>query len=417
MAAQRPHRLFAFLDGRRAGVFVQDPQLTFEYDADYLADPGATPLSSAMPLAAGRYRQRIVLPWLDGLLPDDQAVRDRWAAGFGVSARNPFALLTRMGLDTPGAVQLHLGETLDEPVGQLVPLDERALGDRLRALRTEPAAWTVEGERWSLGGAQSKLALRWDGGWNEAIGDEPTTHILKPGVAGFRAQGLNEHLTMTAARSLGLPTAVTQYAEFDGEPAVIVTRFDRRERAGRIVRAHQEDACMALSVSRNRKYEQDGGPGAAQIIDLLRGTSDPVDGLHRFIDALAFNYLVGASDGHAKNYSILLGGRGSTLAPLYDVASSLPYDAEPGSGLRTLAMAIGGERRFGRVRRPHWDRLARRAGIDAEQLWLRVSELAGHLPDALASAIAATPLAAASDLPARYLDRLSRYLTEAGFER
>ncbi len=413
MPTRSQRQLFAFIHGRRVGVFTQDPQLTFEYDSDYLADPAAVPLSSAMPLTDGRYRQRLVFPWLDGLLPDDQAVRDRWAAAFGVSSRNPFALLGQMGLDTPGAVQLSTRAALDERTGQLVPIDERALGDRLRELRAEPSAWTVPGERWSLGGAQSKLALRWASGWNEALGDEATTHIVKPGVTGFRAQGLNEHLTMTAARNLGLPTARTEYAEFDGEPAVIVTRFDRQDRNGRIVRAHQEDLCMALSVARGRKYEQDGGPGAAHIIDLLKGCGDPIGSVQRFVDALAFDYLVGASDGHAKNYSILLGRHGSTLAPLYDLASSLPYDAEPGSGLRTLAMAIGGERRFGQVHRPHWDRLARRAGLDPEQVWLRVRELARQLPDALATAVAATPLASTNDLPARYLDRLAGYLTEA----
>lgn len=195
---------------------------------------------------------------------------------------------------------------------------------------------------------------------------------------------------MTTARILGLPAAHTEYAEFDGEPAVVVTRFDRQDRGERVVRAHQEDTCMALSIARGRKYEEDGGPGVARIIDLLRGSTDTTGSVERFVDAVAFNYLVGASDAHAKNYSIMLRGRNSTLAPLYDLASSLPYEAEPGSGLRTTAMAIGGERRFGRVRRLHWDRLARRANIDADRLWLRVSELAERLPDALASAIGAT---------------------------
>lgn len=414
MSAPRLRRLFAYLRGRQVGVFTQDPQLTFEYHADYVADGDATPLSLTMPVVPGRYRQAVVLPWLDGLLPDDQAVRDQWGAAFRVSPRNPFALLVHMGLDTPGAVQLSPEEDHVERGGQLVPLDERALGERLRRFRGDPAAWTVAGERWSLGGAQSKFALRWKHGWCEALGDEATTHIVKPGVAGFRAQGLNEHLTMTAARNLGLPAAPTEYAEFDGEPAVIVTRFDRQLRGGRVVRAHQEDLCMALSVARGRKYEEDGGPGAAQALDLLRGSTDAAS-IERFVDALAFNYLVGASDAHAKNYSILLRGRKSTLAPLYDLASSLPYDAEPGSGLRTTAMAIGGERRFGRVQRPHWDRLARRANLDADRLWLRVTELAQGLPDALASAIAETPGTTASDLPTRYLDRLSHYLRECGF--
>lgn len=413
MARPRPKVLDAYLNGRLAGTFTQDPQVLFSYDPDYLADPLATPLSVSMPLTDATYRQSATLPWLDGLLPDSQDVRDRWAQQFDVSATNGFALLSHMGLDTPGAVQLVPSGTPLRQGGHLEPLDERALGVRLRALRSEPHGWTATGERWSLGGAQSKFALRWRDDWYEAIGDEPTTHIIKPGVSGFRGQGLNEHLTMTAARALGLPAADTRYQEFDGEPAIIIDRYDRIESDGTILRAHQEDMCMALSVPRGKKYEDDGGPGASELLDLLRGVDDR--SVTRFLDALAFNYLIGASDAHAKNYSLLLRGPRVTLAPLYDIASSLPYDAAPGSALRKLAMAIGGEKRFGMVGQEDWARLARRAGTEPEKLWNRVRELATKLPDALSTAIAATPAAKTNDLPARYLDRLADYLDQAGY--
>lgn len=414
MARPRPKVLDAYLGGRKAGTFTQDPQVLFTYDPNYLADPRATPLSVSMPRAEAAYRQSATLPWLDGLLPESQDVRNRWAQQFGVSATNGFALLTHMGLDTPGAVQLVPAGTPLRQGGHLEPLDEKALGSRLRALRSEPDGWTTTGERWSLGGAQSKFALRWSKGWNEAIGDEPTTHIIKPGVSGFRGQGLNEHLTMTAARILGLRAADTRYDEFDGEPAIIIARYDRTDSDGTILRAHQEDLCMALSVPRGKKYEDDGGPSAATVLDLLRGVDASTQSVERFLDALAFNYLVGASDAHAKNYSLLLRGTRVSLAPLYDIASSLPYDAAPDSGLRKLAMAIGGEKRFGMVGRQHWARLARRAAVEPDWLWSRVLELAGRLPDALSTAIAATPATNAGDLPARYLDRLVTHLDPAG---
>lgn len=415
MVGPPPRALDAYLNGRKAGTFTQDPQVLFTYDPEFLADPHATPLSLSMPLADATYRQSATLPWLDGLLPDSQDVRVRWAQRFGVSATNSFALLTHMGLDTPGAIQLVPSGTGLPRDGRLEPLDQKALGRRLRALRSEPDDWTTTGERWSLGGAQSKFALRWRSGWFEAIGDEPTTHIIKPGISGFRGQGLNEHLTMTAARELGLQAAETRYEEFEGEPAIIITRYDRAESDGAIARAHQEDMCMALSVARGKKYEDDGGPGAAAIVDLLRGIDASAQSVRRFLVALAFSYLVGASDAHAKNYSLLLRGPRVTLAPLYDIASSLPYDAPPDSALRRLAMAISGEKRFGMVGQQHWARLARRAGVDPEWLWGRVINLAAELPDALSSAIAATPAANASDLPARYLDRLANYLNQAGY--
>lgn len=413
----RPHRaraLDTYLHGRLIGTFTQDPQVQFTYHPDHLR-PDSTPLSLSMPLSNATYRQSVALPWLDGLLPDSQDVRDRWGASFGVPGKNQFALLTHMGLDAPGAVQLVPTGTPVAGEGHLQSLDDRQLGRRLRDLGAEPDNWTATGERWSLGGAQSKFALRWKDGWHEAIGDEPTTHIFKPGVAGFRGQALNEHLTMTAARNLGLPAAETRYELFDGEPAIIITRYDRADVAGHILRAHQEDVCMALSVARGKKYESDGGPGAARILDLLRGSENSLENIHRFLDALVFNYLIGASDGHAKNYSILLKGRAVSLAPLYDLASSLPYDTAPDSGLRKLAMAVGGEKQFGQVRDENWDRLARRARIDTDWLRSRVRRLAMDLPDALHTAIAATPASRGSDLPARYLDRLAEHLASVGF--
>lgn len=107
MASARPRALDAYLNGRKAGTFTQDPQVLFSYDPEYLADPRATPLSLSMPLADATYRQSATLPWLDGLLTDSQDVRVRWAQQFDVSATGSFALLTHMGLDTPGAEARH----------------------------------------------------------------------------------------------------------------------------------------------------------------------------------------------------------------------------------------------------------------------------------------------------------------------
>ncbi len=409
MPARRPRSLDAYLHGHPVGTFTLDPQLQFTYHPGHLT-ADATPLSLSMPLSDTVYRQSVTVPWLDGLLPDSQDVRNRWGTQFGVSGNSAFALLTHMGLDAPGAIQLVPAGTPLPRHGELEPMDEAAIGRRLHALRDEPDHWTFTGERWSLGGAQSKFALRWDDGWHQARGAEPTTHIFKPGVAGVRGQGLNEHLTMTAARLLGLDAVETRYDEFDGEPAIVITRYDRGDVDGRILRAHQEDLCMALSRPRSKKYEDDGGPGAADIIDLLRGTPNATGNVTAFLAALVFNYLVGAPDGHAKNYSLLLAGPMVRLAPLYDIASSLPYDSAPDSGMRRLAMAVGGEKRFGRVRGAHWDRLARRAGVDTDWLRGRVRDLAAALPDALRDAIASIPSSRRSDLPDRYLDRLAAHL-------
>ncbi len=420
MSTPRPHRLTVILRGRAAGELTQDPQLTFTYDSAYLARPDATPLSVSMPLAVGSYRQARILPWIDGLLPERQDVRDRWAHRFHVSPRNPFALLAHMGKEAPGAVQLCQPEDADAvlgQVGELRPVTEAEIGQRLTRLADSPSSWTVEGERWSLGGAQSKFALTRTGdGWSEAFGCQPTTHIVKPGIGRFRSQSLNEHLTMTAATGLGLRVATTRYHEFDGRPAVIVTRYDRLRNEDRIVRLHQEDLGQALSVAPRKKYEVDGGPGAAQVGDLLRAVAGEAS-VWRFAEALAFNYLIGGPDAHAKNYSLLLAGSQVALAPLYDLASSLPYDAaDDDSDLTRLAMAVSGERRFGRVTDDHWARLATRIRLDPQLLVDRVHELARRLPDALSDTVARTPSADPA-IGTRFLDRVVAHLTEAGFRR
>ncbi len=410
-------QLAVLLSGRRIGTLIQTHQVEFRYSDDYLSLNPSTPLSLAMPPRTEPYRRDRTLPWLDGLLPDRLEVRQRWAQQFRVSARNPVALMVHMGRDCPGAVQLCPEPEVEEvrtDSGDLLPLSEAQLGRRIRALRTDGDAWTVAGERWSLGGAQAKIAVvERDGQWYEAHGSVPTTHIIKPGVAGFAAQGLVEHVCMSAVRSLGVPTAPTRYLEFDGQGAVIITRYDRVDHHGKIIRIHQEDLCQALSVPATKKYETDGGPSAADISDLLRGRADS-DSHRRFVEAVALNYLLGASDGHAKNYAVLLSGSQVRLAPLYDLASSLPYDPiDDDSDLRKTAMAIGGARRYGQVSRRHWERFARRTGTDLEPFLSRVGELAAQLPDAVAAALSTLPPSAERDqLRVRFLDRLADHLAQ-----
>ncbi|MFZ1410752.1 MAG: type II toxin-antitoxin system HipA family toxin [Micropruina sp.] len=416
MTAKRARELAVLIGGEVAGWLTQDPQLRFRYDAAYLAAPNPTPLSISLPLSDEVYRQGRIAPWIDGLLPDSEDVRDRWARQFGVSARNPFALLTHMGEECPGAVQFCTPERVGEVQGQngsYLAVSDDDIAARLAQLRQDASSWTVAGERWSLAGAQSKFALAWtDGGWHEAVGNKPTTHIVKPGALGFMGHGLNEHLTMAAASNLGLRAAPTRFQEFNGLCAVIVTRYDRVRDQGETLRIHQEDLCQALGVARGKKYEESGGPGAATVTDLLWEVSGGED-VWRFTESLVFNYLVGGSDAHGKNFALLLSGSQVRLAPLYDLSSALPYEPRgEDSGLHRLAMSIGGQRRFGEVREREWIKLARRSRIDPGRLLDRLRSLAEDLPDALSTAISAT---ATSDLdtPVRYLDRLVAHLRSA----
>ena len=205
-------------------------------------------------------------------------------------------------------------------------------------------------ESWSLGGNQGKfaLALR-DGSWCECVGAAATTHIFKHGVAGFKLQALNECICMKTAARTGISTADVAYCLFEEEPALIVSRYDRvLDAKGTIARLHQEDFCQALGVMPNRKYTADGGPSTYDALKLLCSTEHAHLNLLLFTQMLFYNCLIGAPDAHAKNYSLILGhGHNAAVAPMYDVASGLAYESLRRRG--RLAMAIGGENRFGRV--------------------------------------------------------------------
>jgi serine/threonine-protein kinase HipA len=223
---------------------------------------------------------------------------------------------------------------------------------------------------------------------------------------------LNEHLCLTAARHLGLPAANSTIAEFAGERVVVVERYDRDVGPdGQVSRVHQEDTCQALGVPPTSKYQNEGGPGAGQIVELLRTNAPAADGttaITRFVDALAFNWIIGGTDAHAKNYSILLAGPQIRLAPLYDVASALVYDEFLAPRLR-MAMSIGGEYRVAAVCGLHWRRLATAVDLNPDAVVGRVRELSDRVADGFAAAVR-EPAVRELDarLAARFVDRIAR---------
>lgn len=345
-------KLNVLICGRATGVLTQDERGLMSFA--YLDEYDGAPLSLSMPVANRTYGQAVVRPYLFGLLPDDERQRRAIAEEYDVRPNNPVALLSHIGLDCPGGVQFCVDQQLEDALaclGHYRQLSEAQIAQKLRAIRDdEDATWMGGEESWSLGGNQGKFALALhDGVWCECLGSAPTTHIFKNGVRGYRLQALDEYVCMRAALACGIPVAQVAYQMFEDEPALVIERYDRAVLAGgAIVRIHQEDVCQALSIMPDQKYTADGGPATADVLGLLASTRRAEANLAAFTRMLFFNYLVGATDAHAKNYSLLLGGKDDALlAPMYDVASGLAYE-----GLRRkgrLAMAIGGENRFGRV--------------------------------------------------------------------
>lgn len=222
-----------------------------------------------------------------------------------------------------------------------------------------------------------------------------TGHVsdLAVHLTGKRCGTLHEDQPMRAAREVGLPTAEVEYREFETEPAIVVKRYDRvRDDAGRVLRLHQEDLCQALGISPSLKYAEQGGPSTPQIISLLAETgASSRENVYQFVLYLYFNYLIGATDGHAKNHSIVFLGEGDMrLAPLYDVASIAPYRSLKLRRRKPLraALSIGGENRFGAVGKEQVVRMVQTCGLEelglsADVLCERLGTMARLVPDAV----------------------------------
>lgn len=389
------------LGGRFAGTVRrnQRDRLSFTYDEAYRAGADATPLSCCLSLAGATHPDKRIRPFLWGLLPDNEQVLERWARQFRVSALRPLELLAQVGRDLPGAVELlEPGAPGPTGVDAVEWLDEREVAAELRRVREDEAAWlapTGRG-RWSLAGRHPKVALVYaDGRYGRPSASTPTNRILKPAISGYDDYDVNEHLCLAAANRCGLLTAASELVAFDGERAVVVHRFDRRPLPeGGFARLHQEDMCQALAVHPAAKYEDAGGPSAGTIAALLRAEIPGDAGtaaLWRFFDALVFNWLIAAPDAHAKNYSLLHLGRAVRLAPLYDLASALPYPGFYPPKVK-LAMRVGGHYRVGVLRASSWTREAEQLGLPAGEALVRARELARAVPDAFADARGALEL-------------------------
>ncbi len=397
-------RLVVWLAGRPAADLcrgdARGPVLS--YREDYLNGPHI-PLSPALaPTTAAQPRRRVAA-FLDHLLPDNPDTRQRWARHFKV-APTTFDLLAVMGEETAGALQFLPPGLTDRRDAHYEPVSDVQIGRRLRELRTDQAGWAMPDERWSLAGAQAKFTLALlEGRWHRPVGSAASTHILKPGISRLHHQGLVEHLTMRVAKRVGLTTAITQWCEFDGEPALVITRFDRRG-TDPVRRIHQVDMCQALG--RGPKYETDGGPDAADIAGVIRRvSSDPQTDLYRLADALMFAHLTESPDAHAKNYALLLTETAARLAPLYDMATALPYE-HTGLDL-SVAMALGGQRRQGRVLPRHIVTMAERdLGIDAARILDRYRTMATELPGAFEEALDEQSGTPTTELRRRILPRL-----------
>lgn len=385
--------LAVYMNRRRVGEFFRDPGGTnaFTYDPDWLAWEHTLPVSRSLPLRPERYAGPPVVAVFDNLLPDNDDIRRRVAERIGADGTDAYSLLARIGRDCVGALQfLPEGEepaAVDTLAGQVLSVDEIAA--MLRDLKAAPLGMRRENEfRISVAGAQEKTALLFrDGQWILPEGTTPTTHILKPAI-GRLPNGMdltdsvaNEHFCLRLLEAFGLPAAKTQIITFGDVQTLVVERFDRRwGRDGRLIRLPQEDCCQALSIPPTRKYQADGGPGIVEITKLLQASDEPLRDQLAFFKANVLFWLIGATDGHAKNFSIALTPGGFfTMTPLYDVLTVQPSLDAGQLQIKDmkLAMRAGGGRHYkvSEIMGRHFLETGLEAGLSRKQVETIFSEI------------------------------------------
>ncbi|WP_290888925.1 HipA domain-containing protein [Arenimonas sp.] len=420
--------LMVWMNGEEVGLWQITPAGShqFTYSTSWQASPQFRPISLSIPATGRPVVGEAVVRYFENLLPDRDEFRRAMRDNARLASTSEFDLLAHYGRDCVGAVTLLPQGEVPEPVTAM-RMEALSDADVAAVLRGATLAPSVGGElRLSLAGAQSKTALTfWNGRWNRPLGVTPTTHILKlpMGMVGdppvpFHHSVDNEHLCSVLMGQLGFEIAPTQIACFEDQRVLAVERFDRAMApGGYLLRLPQEDMCQALGAPRAAKYEhRDGGPGIQRIDELLRFSRDAQRDRATFLRANIVFWLLAATDGHAKNFSLRLEpGGGYRLAPLYDVMTTYPViGGKAGTFDRHklhMAMAPPGtkNRHFAHkeIRLRHWQDSARALGLDFNPAAM-LDELAGNVDHIAAATEAMMPRGIDDHTVSRTLDLFVR---------
>lgn len=377
----------------KTGMGIEDE---FSYDKEWLTRSESRAISLSMPLRKEPYKGHRVQYYFDNLLPDNDQIRRRIQERFGTSTTRPFDLLSEIGRDCVGAIQLLPEDDVPTDVRtiQCTPINDMGIEQLLSGTVTLGRQGDEEDFRISLAGAQEKTALLWHNEqWQKPHGTTPTTHILKLPIGKAEQFGIdlstsveNEWLCEQLLHAYGIAASKSEIKRFGSKKVLVVERFDRRFSSDRswILRLPQEDFCQATGTSPGKKYENDGGPGISEVMKILLGSKNAANDRVDFFKTQIIFWMLCAIDGHAKNFSIFLESESSyRLTPRYDVLSAYPIigqgaDKLPAQKIK-MAMAFTGKNRHYR-----WDEIlprhivetARKCGLkeDGSQLMKAVAE-------------------------------------------
>jgi serine/threonine-protein kinase HipA len=387
----------------------------FQYDPGWLDRTNTFGISLSLPLRTQAYRGAPVIAVFDNLLPDNETVRRRVAQRTGAQGIDSYSLLEQIGRDCVGALQFLPDDVTLDAVSDITgePISDDEIERLLANLENAPLGIDDDHAfRISLAGAQEKTALLfYKGQWMRPTGTTPTTHILKPqigqiptafGIIDMSNSVDNEHYCLKLMQAFGLNVAQTEIATFGERRVLVIERFDRRWlEDGRLLRLPQEDCCQALGIPPSQKYQslvQGGknGPSAVDILRLLEASDTPFDDQKAFLKSQIIFWLIGATDGHGKNFSVFLRpGGGFALTPFYDVLSAQPVvdQKQIPHNKYKLAMSAGNSGNYVilNVRGHHFVETAKAAGLGISLINQAIDEVLAASPLAADKALAQMP--------------------------
>lgn len=417
--------LSVYMNGYLTGTLIQerDGGQSFTYAPAWLALADTRPISLSLPLRKEKYEGAEVFNFFDNLLPDNRSIRERVAARFHAKSIQPFDLLYEIGRDCVGALMLL-------PEGEAIPnirvINGQSLSEsQLAAVLNSYQSGSMTGEffdsdfRISIAGAQEKTALlKQHHQWELPLGVTPTTHIFKLPIGRIQSHSHaldltdsveNEWLCLRIAAAYGISAAHGEIVSAEGVKALAVERFDRRFARDNswIVRLPQEDFCQIQGISSALKYESDGGPDIANIMQLLLGSDNAEQDREHFMKSQLLFWLLAATDGHAKNFSIFIKPKGGyCLTPLYDIISCYPMMGGQGLAKQDikLAMSLSSTRKG---KKYHWQQIfprhflatAKKCGFDENKMQAIITEFFEKTPGVLAQVRA--------ELPADFPEKIS----------
>jgi serine/threonine-protein kinase HipA len=409
--------LTVWMNGEPVAIWKHsaNDQQELNYLPSWLESSSARPLSLSLPFTPGNrsHRGDSVRNFFDNLLPDNDDILKRLRLKYRTISTDSFDLLGEIGRDCVGAIQLLPEDRAPEGIREIhgSPLKEAGIERLLKAVTRKPVLGQEMEDadlRISIAGAQEKTALLWhENRWQRPQGATPSTHIFKlplgmigNGDIDFSTSVENEWLCAQILSAYEVPIASCSMEQFGDEKVLVVERFDRRLADDKSwwIRLPQEDFCQALGVSPRQKYEAEGGPGVARILEILGNSTERDHDRRQFYRSQILFWMLAATDGHAKNFSIFLAAGGNfRMTPLYDVLSFLPADGRKAGKLQTkrlkLAMAVRSSNthhQIGEIQRRHWNEMARRCGLglDAEDL---IIDLIERTPAVIAKVESALP--------------------------